>query len=188
MSAIQSQQIGSGRVPGTAVVEADDLIREEPELVFFRACRHGPAWPFLHRHYSGEIRSRQMVWPEWLPYAHPRDLAPQIASVHVHWPVASVEHPGRVAPDQRVAVITYRGQWVIPVRTILRRAGWIDMTDQWLRVVEARREAVAAAQREAVARLAEAPIAPAPSALNVVGDVVVKARARRAAASDAAGA
>lgn len=171
---------GSGRIQGAKVVEADDLMREDPELVFFRACRHGPTWPHKMRHYSGEVNARSMTWPAWLPYAHPRDLAPLIAGVHIHWPRAVEGDATQVAPDQSVAVMVYRGPWTVPVRTMLRRAGWVDMSDLWHAAAEVRRTVLARPEVPVVQALE--------AALEVVSEVVTRARTRRQAAVSPVGA
>lgn len=160
-------------VPGTSEIEPDALLAEEPELVFFRACRLGPAYSFVLRHYSGELRSRQMVWPDWLPYAHPRDVAPMVAGVHIHWPGRG--EGAKVAPDQRVAVMTYKGRDVVPVRKLLLRAGWIDMSERWASACVGR--------REVLARPPEVPVAVVEPA--AVAEVVTRARARRTSTSAA---
>lgn len=174
-----NESAGSGRVPGAPVVEADVLMREAPDLVFVRACRHGATWPHRMQHYAGWLTSRSLTWPDWLPYVHPRDVAPAVAGVHIHWPGRSGEDETKVAPDQRVAVMTYSGPWTVPVRTMLRRAGWIDITDLWHAAAEARR---------AVLSRPEVPVVSVSELDVVVGEVVARARTRRQASTPPVGA
>lgn len=159
-------------VPGSPVVEADALLAEEPELVFFGAFRVGAAYPYLLRHYSGEIGSRQMAWPDWLPYVHPRDVAPMVAGAHPHWPRPG--EGGRVEAGGTVAVMTYKGRDVVPVRKLLLRHGWIDMSTRW--------ESACASRRDVLARPPEVPVAVV--APDAVVAVVSRSRVRRNAGAD----
>lgn len=161
--------MGHRIVPGSPVVEADALLAEEPELVFFGTFRLGAEYPYLLRHYAGEIHARQMVWPDWLPYAHPRDLRPTVAGAHAqYWPHSD---GAKVAADQRVAVMTYKGRDVAPVRKLLLRNGWIDMSEPWAKA--------SALRREVLARPPEVPMAVVDEVAVV--EVVARARARRGA-------
>lgn len=158
----------SKRTGASEPVEADALMREEPDIVFFRACHHGPLWRHQIHHYAGLLKSRHMEWPDWLPHKPARDLAPLVSSVHRFWPEGDA---GKVKAAQRVAVIAYRGRDVAPLRVILRRAGWVDVTDLWRAAVEAR----AAALKETSMAASVKPLAEV-GPLEPVGEVVTRQR------------